>query len=126
MILKNTGTVSEDHTRPAGKPGFCFYCDEAVGQPHGPDCVIPQKLVKVAVTVTYLKSVPAGWPDSQIEFQMNESSSCAGNLIKEMHDLYCIENEGHNWCGCGQTVGKVIGDPTEADLKIMPKPAGAA
>jgi hypothetical protein len=127
MILEHTRLVTaENGPRPAGSPLVCFYCYQAVGTPHKDDCVCVRKLVKVAVTVTYLKAVPAGWDDNAIEFQMNDSSSCASNLIEEMHDLYGLDATSDSGkCACPVAKGVVVGDPTPEDLIHMPLPKDA-
>lgn len=123
MILQDTRKVTADHgPRPAGKPDECFYCHEKVGGDHKDDCVLFQKLVVVEVKFTYIRTAPAGFTDQDIEFGMNESSSCADNMLAELNRLYPKDDEFAVHCLCGHAEGRVLRDATVEDTKLMPVP----
>lgn len=126
MILQDTRKVTADHgPRPAGKPDECFYCHEPVGGDHKDDCVLFEKLVVVEVKFQFIRAVPAGFSDHAVEFGMNESSSCANNLLTELNRLYPKDDEFATQCLCGRAEGRVLRDATADDMKKMPLPAVA-
>lgn len=82
----------DDGIRPAGKPDQCFYCRQRVGNPHALDCVIVEKLIEMRVEATVNGRVYLGvwrlkephyWTKESSEFHKNESSWCAGSLMRE-------------------------------------------
>jgi hypothetical protein len=106
----------ETGARPAGKPNECFYCHVDIpdtGDPqsviHTPDCVIPTRTVVVETTFTWVKEVPMYWDIDSIEFQMNDSSSCASNLLDDI-----VKQVGDD-CPCHRTNSKYIREATEQD-----------
>lgn len=98
-----------------GRPdGTCFYCRAELGKEHAIGCVIRKRTIIVQVTFDLLLEVPENWNEYDIEFWMNEGSSCANNLhadigrqINRMH--------GQHYCMCGLTHGKFIREATEQD-----------
>ena len=72
--------------RPAGKPGQCFYCRQAVGAPHAADCVMIVKPVRVRMTIEFERWCPADWDRSMVEFHLGESSWCAANALGEIEE----------------------------------------
>ena len=90
----------------------------SVGGDHNFDCVRLKKLVVVGVTFRCVKQVPADWDAHSIEFQMNDSSSCADNLVRELHDLYG-DFDGQGPCACGNADGRFVRDATQEDLVRM-------
>jgi hypothetical protein len=83
----------------------CYYCREAVGTPHRPDCVKVVKRVKVRLTVEYEVEVPASWAKEDVEFHRNDGSWCSDNLIPELEAL--AESQG---CLCGVTHFDYVAD----------------
>lgn len=107
-------TVTAMSTRPAGKPGECFYCNQAIGQDHELECVMLQKVVKVRYTYELEIEVPAHWDKDMIEFARNESSWCADNSIDELRDSIksdaCICGRFHcNYIEDGEMLGESSG-----------------
>lgn len=93
--------VDDDGIRPAGQPDECFYCQQKVGQPHKPDCVILNRKVKIKYTYEIEVEVPHSWDKHDIEFHRNESSWCAGNSLDELNDYAeKLDKEGSCLCGC--------------------------
>ena len=88
--------VTEKAQRPADMNGCCFYCQQPIGQPHKPDCVLISKTVKVRAIIEYKISVPSDWDEHAIEFHRNESSWCADNMIRELEEL----RKGEGGCLC--------------------------
>lgn len=115
--MKTAGRiVVQDDVRPARPDGTCFYCSAALGSEHREGCVIRTRTVVVDVTFRYVKEVPEDWDVGSIEFQMNESSSCADNLADEISSLV-TEEDGH--CLCGQTIGKFVREATAVDEESL-------
>lgn len=91
----------DDGLRPtAGSPDHCFYCDQAVGDFHGPECVTILKLVRYQVYMnlddraqpgqlgrlisTWDHHDPHFWNAYDCEFHKNDSSWCADNALDEI------------------------------------------
>jgi hypothetical protein len=107
--------VTKAAMRP-GKPGQkkCFYCNQDIGMFHKEDCVLVKKKVKIRAIIEYEISVPAAWNKHDIEFQRNEGSWCASNMIGELQEIEDDETQG---CLCGITEFQYIEDTTEAFLE---------
>jgi hypothetical protein len=84
---ENWPVTAESGPAPAGKPGECFYCKVPVGGEHAADCVLRKRTVVCRVSVVYVREVPEDWDARMINFHMNDSSSCAGNLLGEIDEL---------------------------------------
>lgn len=76
----------DDGLRPSGPPDECFYCHQKIGQPHGPECVVVTKTVKVRYTFEIEIEVPHHWDRGNIEFHRNEGSWCADNSITDLEE----------------------------------------
>lgn len=108
--------ITETGVRPAGKPNRCCYCHANVplnADPslvlHELNCVIPKRTIVVETTFTWVKEVPANWDTKSIEFHMNDSSSCASNLLR------AIVTQVGDECPCHRTTSKYIREATEQD-----------
>lgn len=86
-----TVAVNDDGIRPAGGPGECYYCGEMVGQPHGRECVVVKKRVKVRYSFTIEVDIPHFWDKDDFEFHRNEGSWCANNAIAEIQAMIPTE-----------------------------------
>lgn len=86
-IDRDTLVVRPGDNRPLGKADECFYCSQPMGSLHLATCPIPSKKVKVRAIVEYEIDVPIYWDKTNIEFQRNESTWCAGNMIQELEEL---------------------------------------
>ena len=96
MKHPETHRVTEDHgPRPAGQPDQCFYCGQALGQEHKPDCVMRKRTVVLQFTVEMTVEVPEFWTPEQIEFHRNESSYCSGNVVGELSAAGCLCSTSH-------------------------------
>lgn len=49
---------NDDGIRPAGSPDQCFSYQRFVGQPHGPDCVVVSKRVRLRYIVEIDADIP--------------------------------------------------------------------
>jgi hypothetical protein len=78
--------VDDDGIRPAGQPDQCFYCRSRVGEPHGLQCVIVQKTVRVRYTFEIDVQVPHHWTKEQFEFHRNDSTWCADNGLDDLRE----------------------------------------
>jgi len=88
--------LNDDGIRPAGRDDQCFYCHQMVGQPHGRECVIVEKLVKLRYIFEVELKVPHHWTQEDIEFHRNESNWCASNAIDDIQTL----SGGEDGCPC--------------------------
>jgi len=93
----------DDGIRPAGPKDACFYCGQKIGTPHGKECVIVTKIVKIRFCIEIPVQVPHSWDQRMIDFRYNESSWCASNLIEDLKDF----DEKHG-CLCPVTEAKYI------------------
>lgn len=107
-------TVTEEAMRPASDKRQCFYCQQAIGEVHKPNCVLISRKVKVRMTVEYEVEVPAHWDKSNIEFHRNEGSWCTNNAIDELTSIF--EGEEENGCMCSCTEFEYLGGDTNAYL----------
>lgn len=97
--------VIQDDLRPAGNGRDCFYCGVPLGGRHLDECVIPGRPVAVRMTVDVIRRVPVSWGKEDIEFQMNEGSWCANNIMDDMEKT--AEKVG---CLCHSSSFEFIGD----------------
>lgn len=107
--------------RPAGKPGFCFYCDQPTSEPHGPKCVFPSKSIVVRMTIEYVVEVPEWWGEREIGFHRNEGSSCSSNDIRRLATATEGMNDGKP-CACagpGAAEFAFVREATEEDHETM-------
>lgn len=97
--------VTEAAMRPAA-PGVrrCFYCHEAVGAEHKADCVCVVKRVKIRATIEYEVTAPSDWDKHMVEFQRNDGSWCANNML---HELEALKGNG---CLCNHVKFEYLGD----------------
>ena len=98
-------TVTAEHARPLGKPGECFYCKQPMGRPHGAECVIPTRRVRIRAVIEYERDVPANSGTSLILFGLNEGSSCADNELERMS-----EYGGKHGCLCDFATFEYLGE----------------
>lgn len=93
--------VEEKHLRPAGDGVHCFYCRQAIGTQHAQDCVMVHRKVKIRYSYDIEISVPHSWKKENIEFQKNESSSCADNTVREVvRYMDRLNKQSGCLCGC--------------------------
>lgn len=108
--------LKDDGSRPAGKPGVCFYCRRAgtlKAEDHAPDCVVPQRTVVLDVTIRYVTAVPRSWEPAQILFQRNDGSYCMDNEL----DVIRRSVEDDHQCLCGRSAVLFIREATEQDQR---------
>lgn len=73
--------------RPAGKPDECFYCHGRVGEMHGSECVIINRMSTYGVYVAgqrigeWKRPDPAHWNEHDCNFHKNDSSWCINNML---------------------------------------------
>lgn len=94
-MKRDVWTVGDHAERPAGNPGECFYCQRKAGEQHAADCVMRRRTVVIRASVELVVDVPETWSANDIEFQRNESSMCANNLI---HDLQALSERAGCLC----------------------------
>ena len=123
--------VTVDDTRvhaDAHVPGKCFYCEGTLGNPHGAECVVPNRPVKVRLTMDLVVSAPQKWDQRMIEFHYNDSSWCADNIVEEIHRTVAARQEGY--CAlCGVTSITYLGEATLEDAVeagLVPDPDAKA
>jgi hypothetical protein len=82
--------VTTKSVPPAGKPGECLWCKEKVGNEHKMDCSAVVRTAKIRVIIEYEVDVHGGGAlnaEEVFEFNRNEGSWCASNVIAELQKL---------------------------------------
>lgn len=96
-----------------GYPDSCAYCYNSPGEPHKPDCHVPQKTVVVELTVRMVIDMPRVWDADMINFSMNDSSACTSRYFDQ---LFVESNQSPNLCTtCHRTEMTYLRDATEND-----------
>jgi hypothetical protein len=107
--------VEDDGVRPAGAPDQCFYCHSPKGQ-HKPDCVCLERTVIVEMSISYVRAVPKSWTVSDIEFLLNDSSSCADNEVRLVAEQADAAPENH--CNtCQRTDFRFLREATAEEME---------
>lgn len=109
-MKRENWVVGEYSVRPAGDPDKCFYCGRKVGETHEPTCVIRKRTAVVDVTVRMVMTFPENFNPDHIEWQYNEGSWCASNIIDRLDDMH--ERLG---CLCDHFELKFVREATEQD-----------
>lgn len=123
MIKPETFTVKPADERPARRDGTCFYCSEPIGARHSPTCVIPSKTVVVDVTFRMVRLVPADWNGHDVEFLLNDSSSCSSNVLNDLLDVSKRHREDDTaeegaGCMCNAFAGVYVKEASEDDETV--------
>lgn len=109
--------VTDNGERPAGKPGFCFYCGRPIGG-HAADCVCVTQSVVLRMTITYIVAVPADWSKDDIEFHRNEGSFCMDNDIDKLYK-WTEQQPNPGPCSCNAAHVEFVREATQADHEDM-------
>lgn len=111
--------VMPDDTRPlVGPADQCGYCESPLGEEHEADCVCRKRPVLIELRIRMVVDRPESWGKEDIEFQINEGSYCAGNLI---HALAESDNVAGEWgcCdSCARTEAEFIRPATDEDIEF--------
>ena len=110
MLYPRLKLVKKEDTRPAGKPDECFYCHKPIGAEHSLECVIRTRKVKIRLSTEMVLEVPESWEEENINFYLNESSSCMNSRVRE---LLRQKRLNHHQCWCGIIEGEYIGEISE-------------
>ena len=105
--------VTEKAMRPASPERRCFYCHQAIGDFHKDSCVLISKWAKVEIKMTIDIEVPSWWGKHDVEFNRNEGTSCAGNVVGDIERF----QDKVGYCLCGEVEYKYIEDNSEPFLK---------
>lgn len=97
--------VTKKAMRPASNAEQCFYCQQPLGGFHLDNCVLISKKVLIRATIEYEVEMPSHWDAKQIEFNRNEGSWCADNMLEELKEL-TKDNE----CLCSRTTFEFLKD----------------
>ena len=111
---------NDDGIRPAGPPDECFYCQQKVGQPHGRECVIVTKRVKVRYTMEIEIVVPHDWDEHMIDFHRNDSSWCASNAVEDIKDY--VDRMGEDECLCSKFKSEYLGVADDTPTRKIREP----
>lgn len=114
MIKSSTRIVTEHDSRGRQMGDRCFYCTSPIGEVHQSECVCFRKRVVVRLTVELVIERPASWTEHDVDFHMNESSSCMSNFIGDLERAY-QRDEGP--CMCHYAEAKYLRDATQEDLE---------
>lgn len=109
-MLRNDWSVDKG-IRPAGLQEKCFYCRAEKGTQHRDGCTMRVRTVVVRATFEYIRKVPENWDAHLIEFHLNESSSCADNILADISE----QAERRRGCACGMQKGTYLREATEED-----------
>ena len=91
--------VLADDSRPAGPDDQCFYCDQKVGEPHGAECVLVQKLIRIRYEVDVDVMVPYSWAEEEVRDIRNSCEWCSLNALDEIQEkVHFTENSDR--CPC--------------------------
>jgi hypothetical protein len=104
--------VKDTGERPAGKPGFCFYCRKPTSEPHEKDCVIPKRSVVLRMEVEMVVDVPDHWTPENIEFHRNDGTWCTSNAFQELARATDKPNAN---CGCSCSKFTFLREATKED-----------
>jgi hypothetical protein len=88
----------------------CTWCPATLWHEHTGECPSRQKTVVVEVTIQLIRTVPEAWGEDEINFHMNGSSWCAGNIIEDLE-----KNNQENSCLCPHFQGKYVRDASQED-----------
>lgn len=108
----------ENGPRPAGRPDYCFYCNEPIGNDHRPDCVCRKRTIVLELKTEVVIDVPEHWHESMIDFYYNESSHCTDNLLQLLVKRYSLTGDGEPGpypCSCGNSECRYVGEASEQD-----------
>ena len=75
----------------------CFYCHELLGH-HKDDCVCVRRTVVIEMRAKMVVSMPRSWTEEDILFQLNESSHCSSNEIRQLYEESIREENLCNTC----------------------------
>jgi len=112
--------VEDEGIRPVGDPDKCFYCRRPKGSEHTEECVIRTRTVVCKMTIDIVMEVPESSTPDQIEFHINDSSSCVNNIVEKMSEQLerwneVRDKEGASPCFCFVAEGKFLREATEDD-----------
>jgi len=122
--FKTTSQTKPDGTFDRLDGVACPYgeCKSPVGSEHAIGCVCRRRTVVIDVTFRYVKEVPEDWDQHLIESQLTESSSCATNIVDELHRLSNLED---GRCACrliqSATLVREATEDDEIDLGDKPE-----
>jgi hypothetical protein len=109
-MKKNYWPVTTEDERPSRMDGTCFHCGIKIGGEHKHDCVIRERTIVVEFRIKMVRKVPEDWNKKMIEFNMNESSSCKNNILREINNM--AERCG---CLCSYAKGIFLGEAGPGD-----------
>ena len=115
--MRHSFPVLEDDygIRPAGATDACFYCNARVGEPHHDDCVIIRRTNTYRVfaggrqVAIWKHDEPVSWDNELGEFQKNEGSWCADNILDDdgFEHLRELIPDEEGACLCGVLVFRI-------------------
>ena len=100
--------------RPGGQQGKCFYCQIDLGEQHKAACVLRRRTVVCKVKIDIVLEYPESWSENDINFHLNESSSCSDNIAQKIIELSDCVASG---CLCGHLEAEYLREATEEDEK---------
>jgi hypothetical protein len=109
--------TKENGVRPAGKQDECFYCHQKLDEEHKADCVLRRRTVVVKSTLEHVISVPEDWNEEEINFYLNESSSCTSNHAERIKSFFEYRESKNRDCYCfdGELESKFVREANEDD-----------
>lgn len=112
--------VTPDDTRPlVGPADQCGYCESRVGEEHEPKCVCRKRPVLIELRIRMVVDRPESWGKEEIEFQINDGSYCAGNLIQALAESDDVAHEWSCCDSCARTEAEFIRPATDEDIEFL-------
>ncbi len=111
---------NDDGIRPAGSPDRCFYCNAGMGEPHGRECAVVTKRVRVRYSFEIEIEVPHHWDEQMVLFHRNDSSWCADNALAELEAI----TNGDD-CLCNAFQCEYIGVSNDTPTRTVRPPSDA-
>lgn len=91
--------VTADDPGIRGDPNACYYCKSKVGEEHGRECVVVERLIQIAFKFRLEIGVPYHWSGRQIHYHFNDGSWCANNAVDYIR-RYIAQLEKQGKCLC--------------------------
>lgn len=107
--------ANDDGIRPAGEQDACFYCRSKIGEPHGDECVMVEKLVKVRYTFELEIKIPHHWDAHRFECHRNDGTWCADNAIGELEELKTHDSG----CLCNRFTAEFVSVVDETPIQTL-------
>lgn len=80
VTIEDTRSKKGEH----GTSDKCFYCTAKVGKPHDENCIVPERPVKIRLTMDLIVPFPISWCEHAIDHMLHDDEFC---MIDFMGDI---------------------------------------